>query len=553
MKKIFLLLMAVILTGVLILISCKKEFSCEGCRDNNKPPIAVAGPDQVITLPTDSASLDGSASRDPDGKISEWLWTRISGPASFTIDSATIANTIVKNLKVGIYLFELKVTDDVGLNEVDTVMISVFHPLQPNRPPVAYAGPDQSVNLPANTATLDGAGSTDPDFNISSYKWSKISGPVSFSMANTNLAKTQVNDLAEGIYQFELNVTDAGGLFSRDTLSIRVNHHPENGCDISDWPVVQLRLTEIGRLSEPRIPEIGVAGAKIVFAGGAKDLVCSWDWELSSSAVDIYDINSKVWTTARLSKERSNIAVVSHGNKIFFAGGRSWENVGGGATQNVSYSNIDIYDVATNAWSVAHLSKARESISAVTIGSKIIFAGGFFYTGNTYPGYFSDVTNTVDIYDVSTGGWSRAHLSIPRSNSVNLVKGDSVYFIGGWGTSSMAARAVDIYISSTNTWSAFIWSEAEINKFLTDAGLLNGPVAIPCGCGTSVNGNSVVTQIGFYNTATGKCSIGILPQFPSGMFDASYIVVNNKNYYAGGHSQDSRGCYVLSDRVYVME
>ena len=51
----------------------------------NKPPTAIAGPDQVITLPTDSISLDGRASSDPDGTISEWLWTKISGPASFVI------------------------------------------------------------------------------------------------------------------------------------------------------------------------------------------------------------------------------------------------------------------------------------------------------------------------------------------------------------------------------------------------------------------------------------------------------------------------------------
>jgi hypothetical protein len=53
--------------------------------NKNKPPIAVAGPDQVVTLPTDSVSLDGSSSSDPDGRISEWLWTKISGPASFDI------------------------------------------------------------------------------------------------------------------------------------------------------------------------------------------------------------------------------------------------------------------------------------------------------------------------------------------------------------------------------------------------------------------------------------------------------------------------------------
>jgi hypothetical protein len=73
-----------IITGG-IFISCNKEYSCEGCKENNKPPIAIAGPDQLITLATDSVLLDGRSSSDPDGTISEWLWTKISGPASFAI------------------------------------------------------------------------------------------------------------------------------------------------------------------------------------------------------------------------------------------------------------------------------------------------------------------------------------------------------------------------------------------------------------------------------------------------------------------------------------
>lgn len=62
-----------LLAGIVNSISCKKEYSCENCKETNKPPIAIAGSDQVITLPTDSVILDGSLSNDPDGTISEWL------------------------------------------------------------------------------------------------------------------------------------------------------------------------------------------------------------------------------------------------------------------------------------------------------------------------------------------------------------------------------------------------------------------------------------------------------------------------------------------------
>jgi len=55
-----------------IFLSCKKEISCDGCGDDNKSPIANAGPDQTITLPADSVILNGSVSSDPDGTISSY-------------------------------------------------------------------------------------------------------------------------------------------------------------------------------------------------------------------------------------------------------------------------------------------------------------------------------------------------------------------------------------------------------------------------------------------------------------------------------------------------
>lgn len=83
--------------------SCEKEFSSKNCREDNKPPNAVAGRDQVITLPSDSISLDGSSSGDPDGMKSEWLWMKITGPASFSITNTSTTKTRIKKLIRGIY------------------------------------------------------------------------------------------------------------------------------------------------------------------------------------------------------------------------------------------------------------------------------------------------------------------------------------------------------------------------------------------------------------------------------------------------------------------
>jgi hypothetical protein len=89
----------------------------------------------------------------------------------------------------------------------------------PNRLPVANAGTDRRIDLPGK-GELNGSGSSDPDNNIASYKWTKISGPSSFKIVNADVAQTLVEDLVQGIYQFELKVTDADGLFSKDTMMI---------------------------------------------------------------------------------------------------------------------------------------------------------------------------------------------------------------------------------------------------------------------------------------------------------------------------------------------
>ena len=147
----------------LFLFSCQKEVPCEEC---NKRPIAIAGQEQIIILPTDSVLLDGNSSSDADGTITKWLWAKISGPASFNIVMPSGSTTKVKTLTLGDYQFELTVTDNDGLSAKDTVKVSVKNLSQPNRPPVANAGVDQTITLPTNTTTIDGNGSTDPDNNI---------------------------------------------------------------------------------------------------------------------------------------------------------------------------------------------------------------------------------------------------------------------------------------------------------------------------------------------------------------------------------------------------
>jgi Tol biopolymer transport system component len=224
MKQKILWLITAAIIATVIFLSCRKEFSCEECLEANKPPVAIAGPDQVITLPTNSILLNGSASNDPDGIIHKWHWEKIQGSSYFTIHAPVDSTTLIKDLVAGTYQFQLTVTDNAGLSAKDTVLVMVKAAVQSpiNHPPVANAGADTSIYLPANIAQLNGSKSADPDNNIATYHWVKIAGPASANISNSNAMLTQVTNLVQGTYQFQLTVTDSAGLFSKDTVEVMI-------------------------------------------------------------------------------------------------------------------------------------------------------------------------------------------------------------------------------------------------------------------------------------------------------------------------------------------
>jgi hypothetical protein len=189
----------------------------------NALPVAVAGKDQTITLPTNTVTVNGSASYDSDGTIGSYQWTKIAGPAQFSIAAATQSQTTINNLVQGVYKFELKVTDNKSAIAKDTIQVTVNAAPLPNQPPVAVAGNNQVITLPVSSVTVNGNGSTDADGSITGYQWTKIDGPAQFTIVSPNTVQTVVNNLTQGVYRFELKVTDNKQAISRDTISITVN------------------------------------------------------------------------------------------------------------------------------------------------------------------------------------------------------------------------------------------------------------------------------------------------------------------------------------------
>lgn len=120
MKKQIILSFLLLISTLLFHYACKKPTAVA-----NFSPVANAGDDISIALPSNSTMLDGSASEDPENKPLTFEWEKISGPLSCRIVTPKVAQTQVTTLTPGSYEFQLTVVDDKGKTDKDTVLLSV--------------------------------------------------------------------------------------------------------------------------------------------------------------------------------------------------------------------------------------------------------------------------------------------------------------------------------------------------------------------------------------------------------------------------------------------
>ena len=169
----------------------------------NKAPVANSGIDQSVNEGA-SVTLDGSASADPDGNLLTYKWTSTAG---IILSSANAAKPTFTAPEVTVntnYTFSLVVNDGTVDSPADQIIITVK---QFNKAPVANAGSDQSVNEGSAT-TLDGSGSSDPDGNPVTYRWTS---PAGILLSSTNAAKptfTAPEVTVNTNYTFSLVVND---------------------------------------------------------------------------------------------------------------------------------------------------------------------------------------------------------------------------------------------------------------------------------------------------------------------------------------------------------
>jgi hypothetical protein len=201
----------------------------------NQPPVADAGPDQVIEEGL-VVILNGTGSIDADGDTLTYSWIQTAGPEVLldspdTQNPSFIAPQVINATNITLE-FDL-IVDDGFTNSTDSVTIIVQNV---NKPPMANAGADQTVNEGGNV-TLDGTGSSDPDGDLLAYSWTQTAGPaVTLSNANTTTPSFVAPNIAADdgvILTFELTVSD-GVENSTDTVNIIINNVDVNQLPTAD-------------------------------------------------------------------------------------------------------------------------------------------------------------------------------------------------------------------------------------------------------------------------------------------------------------------------------
>ena len=176
-----------------------------------------------ITLPVSSVTLNGSGSYADsyDGStIDSYVWTQISGPKQVTLTVVGTLPSPVANVTgmtiVGIYTFELRVTDNLGYVGLDSVDVTVDSAT--DQPPQAICYGSVPPNTAAGTILMDGSQSLG---NSLTFAWSQVSGPACV-ISNPTAIITQAILPLIGSYIFSLTVTDNIGRTSRSQLAVSI-------------------------------------------------------------------------------------------------------------------------------------------------------------------------------------------------------------------------------------------------------------------------------------------------------------------------------------------
>ncbi|CAF0943448.1 unnamed protein product [Rotaria sordida] len=254
-------------SSTISLISSTKSTSISSLYDF----IVQAGDDQIITLPKHEIDLYGhvlykSNKSEIDMSILKnqnlnLFWSLKSSTNGAKIDIPNqedlTSHILVKELREGIYEFELKLNDKHGTTLAsDTVKIEVLSAKTTPSPLVVKVSSPVTVHLPQQVIKLEAY--VEPSNRQVTYQWTyKNDGPVTPTLENIHRSDLLISNLRSGNYSFQLNVIDSIGNQQTKTIRLIAIGEPiearvVNHRELVFWPSNDVILDGTPSIIEPQ-------------------------------------------------------------------------------------------------------------------------------------------------------------------------------------------------------------------------------------------------------------------------------------------------------------
>jgi len=210
----------------------KIHAGASGQTSSNIAPVANAGLSQVSSV-GQAAILDGSGSTDANGDMLTYQWSILSKPAD-SFSNIEMANDVRTSLTPDTdrtYILQLKVTDEGGLSDYDTIVLD-----SKNIAPLAISGgPDAGIDgaIIDMTASIDGSTSSQANGSVGglAYDWSVLGLSQGVSeIIDTAIVATTINfpEEREGVITDPNIVGGLDALRAYNLISFgRLNSHAD--------------------------------------------------------------------------------------------------------------------------------------------------------------------------------------------------------------------------------------------------------------------------------------------------------------------------------------
>jgi hypothetical protein len=286
----------------------------------NQPPSSNAGPNQIISLPVNTVTLNGSGT-DADGTVVGYSWFKIYGPQEGQITNFESAQTTVTGLIQATYVFRLTVYDDDGDISFDDVTIVVNPAAPPSAGPrieaenwtamngvLTEATPDVGGGL--NVGWIDNGDWMDYGYNAPSTGSYNVRLRIATAMSGAQL---QIRK-ADGSILSTVNVPNTGGWQTWQTITTSINLTQGQqtlriiSTSAANWNInwLELELTSGGTVNQSPSVNAGadqgitLPASSVQLSGSATDgdgTIASYAWTQIAGPAGAAFSNSTAATT----------------------------------------------------------------------------------------------------------------------------------------------------------------------------------------------------------------------------------------------------------------